>query len=397
LSLDIRGYWSADRRRIVTLHLFYWIFHAIGAYQNVYLQSRGLSATTIGSLNSLVSFMTILIMPVWGLVSDRTGSVKRVFIVTLAAASALFAFLPDVLGLTINALPLFFAYNVLIYIFLNPYKSIFDNWTIRYCADKRITYGSVRVTGSVTWCLTGLAIAPLIAAYGTEWTFRVSGGGMLIVLLLACFTDDAEPATKPSNGERQSFSLMQLFRSYEYTVFLVFTLFMCLVVNTYMNYIPFALKELGLEPSLYGVLTASAAILEVPMMLGSGKANSGRSLVKLIVTGALLYGTCCLLIGTVVRSFAGMLIAVFISGLGNGLWLACAARYVYTLVPVHMKATGQSVYAAVTAVSGIISGLLAGVLIDSFTAMVFYRILAGISFFSALLLWAATLRRRHAE
>ena len=377
-----KGLWL----RITVLQFFYWAFMAVGCYQNVYLQNSGMSATAIGTLNSVVSLITIIATPIWGIVSDKARSIRKTFLLTLAVASVLYAFLPAIFHLPFMTTPLFFVYCAVLYVFRNPFNSMFDNWSIRYCDQSRIAYGSCRWAGSLSWCLTGLAIAGLVASKGTAWTFPVSSIGMILVFVLAMFTDDAVPPQAASSAKKESFNPLILFKNYYYTTFMVFAFILYLVGNSYMVYVSFLLEEAGLSATLYGVLSAVAAMLEIPMLLSSGWLRRKMPLSWLALGGALMYCLCCLMLGTVARTLPVMLIAIMISGVGSGLVTAGAANYVFTLVPDHLKATGQSVYVAITAVSGIVCGLMAGILIDTFTAVVFYRILAVISAVSAILL-----------
>ena len=82
-----------DRQAIVLVGVngFFWFAWAFGCYQTVYLQSVGFSASTLGVLNAISSAVGIASVTFWGMVSDRTGSLRRVLTMVLAIVALIVA------------------------------------------------------------------------------------------------------------------------------------------------------------------------------------------------------------------------------------------------------------------------------------------------------------------
>ena len=79
---------------LVGVNGVFWFAWAFGCYQTVYLQSVGFSASTLGVLNAISSAVGIASVTFWGMVSDRTGSLRRVLTMVLAGGALLYAGIP---------------------------------------------------------------------------------------------------------------------------------------------------------------------------------------------------------------------------------------------------------------------------------------------------------------
>lgn len=373
--------------RFTVLQFVYWFVMAIGNYQTVYLQSRGYTATTIGLINAVLSAVTIMATPVWGMISDRIRSIRRVFLLTLIVGSVLFAFIPAIIGLPVLSAPLMLVYLSLVYFFRNPANAMMDNWLVRYSNQKGVDYGSIRSFGSLGYAICGVLIAGAVSSFGTAWTFPVCSAMMALVVAMSLRTDDAKPVA-PATGApaREAFNPLTLFKNYYFTTFLAFSLLLYIVINSAAAFLPYLLEEVGVSSSRYGLITAYMATLEIPMLLAARPLRRRAPLFALCIASGFCYAAACLLLGTCAHSL-GMIVAIeTLSGVGSGLLIASAANYIYTLTPENLKATGQSIYVAVTALSGIAGNLIGGAVVDALSAPLLYCIMGVTGLISALFL-----------
>ena len=373
--------------RFTVLQFVYWFVMAIGNYQTVYLQSRGYTATTIGLINAVLSAVTIMATPVWGMISDRIRSIRRVFLLTLIVGSVLFAFIPAIIGLPVLSAPLMLVYLSLVYFFRNPANAMMDNWLVRYSNQKGVDYGSIRSFGSLGYAICGVLIAGAVSSFETAWTFPVCSAMMALVVAMSLRTDDAKPVA-PATGApaREAFNPLTLFKNYYFTTFLAFSLLLYIVINSAAAFLPYLLEEVGVSSSRYGVITAYMATLEIPMLLAARPLRRRAPLYALCIASGFSYAAACLLLGTCAHSL-GMIVAIeTLSGVGSGLLIASAANYIYTLTPENLKATGQSIYVAVTALSGIAGNLIGGAVVDALSAPLLYCIMGVTGLISALFL-----------
>lgn len=373
--------------RFTVLQFVYWFVMAIGNYQTVYLQSRGYTASTIGLINAVLSAVTIMATPVWGMISDRIRSIRRVFLLTLIVGSVLFAFIPAIIGLPVLSAPLMLVYLSLVYFFRNPANAMMDNWLVRYSNQKGVDYGSIRSFGSLGYAICGVLIAGAVSSFGTAWTFPVCSAMMALVVAMSLRTDDAKPVA-PATGApaREAFNPLTLFKNYYFTTFLAFSLLLYIVINSAAAFLPYLLEEVGVSSSRYGLITAYMATLEIPMLLAARPLRRRAPLFALCIASGFCYAAACLLLGTCAHSL-GMIVAIeTLSGVGSGLLIASAANYIYTLTPENLKATGQSIFVAVTALSGIAGNLIGGAVVDALSAPLLYCIMGVTGLISALFL-----------
>lgn len=369
--------------KFAALEFIYWFAIAIGNYQTVYLQSHGFSASFIGLINATVSAMSIVIVPMWGMISDRMRSIRNVFLLTMTVGAIAFAFIPLIAGLPGIGTPLLLAYLCLVYAFRNPANSMLDNWLVRYSNQKMLDYGSMRSLGSLGFAIAGVAIAGAVSAFGTGWTFPVCSIMMIPVLLMSLRTDDSKPIAAPASRQhKESFNPMVLFKNYYYSTFLVFAFLICLVINSAGAFLPYLLGDIGVPSTRFGVITAYMAIIEIPMLMSSKKLRQSMPLYMLTILCCICYTAGCLLLSTSAHTLFSVMIIETFNGLASGLFIASASNYVYTLTPENLKATGQSIYVAVTAAAGIIASLAGGMLVDAFGATVFYMVIGFIALFS---------------
>ena len=105
-----------------------------------------------------------------------------------------------------------------------------------------------------------------------------------------------------------------------------------------------------------------------------------------------------LLLGCWARGFIDVLLSECLTGIGSGLLIASSANYVYSIVPQRLRATGQAVYTAVTALAGILGNLAGGAVIDAHGATALYLGLAVVAACAAtMFLLSLALHRRADE
>lgn len=386
---------SAPSLKFAALQFSFWAIMAIGNYQNVFLQERGFNASTLGLVNAVLSAVSIIAVPTWGMISDRIHSIRRVFLITLVGGSLLFAFVPMLVGLPFMNTPLLLCTLPFIYFFRNPCGSMLDNWQVRYCNQKRLSYGFIRAFGSLGFTIVGLSITGLVATRGTAWTFPVCSVLMSIVLVIALFIDDVKPIApavpETEKPKKEKLNPAILFKEYYYATFLIFVFLLWLSCNCIMPFIPYLLNELGIASSRFGVVNAYVAMLEIPMLIAAQPLRRWVPLHLLALAGGVCYVLTGILLGLCAESLTAIIIVETFHGLGSGLLIASCANYVFTLVPENLKATGQSLYVAAASLAGIVGNLAGGALIDALGARTFYCILSCTSVIAVIFLGSTLL------
>ena len=371
--------------RFAALLFGFWGVMGVCNFQTVYLQEQGYSASLLGAVNAVTSAATIIATPLWGILCDRIRSIKYVFMLTLLAASVMYAFIPAVVGLPALPLPMLLFFMGSLYIFRNPATSLLDTWLVRACSQRSMGYGPIRGLGSLGYTIVGLSIAGLTAAHGTRWTFPIGAMLMAIVLAIAFFTEDARPP-KGAKEKKERLNPFALFREYYFTTFLLFAFLIYIVVTCRTGFMPYLLESIGVPGSRFGVVSAYVALVEVPILVAAPALRRRIPLYALSLASALAWGIACTTLGLFADSLISLLLWETFTGIGSGLVIAAMTNYVFTLTPEHLKATGQSIYSAATALAGIAGYLWGGRLLDALGAGRFYLLLGIIGFVSAVYL-----------
>lgn len=352
----------------------FWFAWAFGCYQTVYLQSVGFTASNLGLLNALSSAVGIASVTFWGMVSDKTGSLRRVLIIVLAGGAFCYALIPAIptglavsQGLLLCLVPLvnFFRAS------MSPYA---ENILVRNCNELRLNYGILRSAGSFLFTVGSLIISAWLPSLGVPNTFWVSGLLMLAPIVLTVFArePDARPAPRRGKGEKNSLNLGELFQSRPYRMFLAFGFLFYIAAACEGNFIPYYMESIGVDSQRYGIVLAYRALLEIPFLLLMVRLRKRFSLRAMVLGAVVLIAVESLGLGLLAGSLPTMLLFCTFFGLGNGLFLGSSLNYLYELAPSHLRTSAQAFFTSMASVAGIVGNLLGGVLFDAIGAKPFY-------------------------
>lgn len=378
------SYSSRQELLLTGFAVFFWLATAISAYQTVWLQEEGFSSAQLGVINAVASGVGILVITLAGIISDRVGSLVKTLVVCLIigfGAYSLIPFLPChemsfvVFVLVLSAMSLF----------RNPMTSLAENLLVRNCNELSLNYGRIRSSASLAYCLGGLAATGIIAWVGTGGTFWLGGLLGIPAILFAFFIRDPDGIREHSkaNFRRDTAALMQS-RPYLVLIFSVFIYDMGHVCR--LNFLPYYMQGIGVDPGKYGILLAYTAILEIPSLMVLSRVRKRFDYRQLLIVAVMLQLAEVVLMGTICSSLPGLILITTLYGLGNGLYLAAVLNYIYVLAPTSLRASAQAFYQAFASVAYIIGNLIGGVAFDQMGAKPFYLSLSILYILSVVLL-----------
>lgn len=395
---------SGKQALILTgVNSLFWFAWAFGSYQTVYLQQVGFSASQLGLLNALTSAVTIASLAFWGMVSDKIGSLRRVLITVLVGGSVLYALIPFIpTGLPISSL-LFLTIIPVVYFFRGSMSTYAENILVRNSNELRLNYGLLRSVGSFLFTIGGLIVTFLLPFVGVASTFWFIGVLMIPVVILTVLAREpnARPAGK-SNQDKQEkkgkLDLSELFRNKAYVSFLIFGFLFYIAINCEATFLPYFIQSVNVPTEQYMVVMSYRALLEIPFLLLMVRLRRRFPLGLLVMVSALLMALECLSLGFFANSLPTIILCSTFFGLGNGLCIGSSLNYVYELAPVHLKASAQAFFSAVSSVAGILGNLGGGVVFDAIGAKPFYLVVALLYLLSvALFLFTQRKSLRHQE
>ncbi|WP_166242404.1 MFS transporter [Paenibacillus turpanensis] len=324
----------------------------------LYFQTKGYTSLQIGALMSFGPFVAIFAQPLWGFLSDRFQTVKKIvwglWALMLISSIGLFSATDYTLS---------FLFMLLVYFFQVPSAPLLDSLTIKVAQETGKSYGGVRLFGSLGF--TAIAL-------NSHWILQWIGGiqhlqYMYWVLwifppLFLFFLKD-----QPSKGERISLkSLSVILQNKRLLWFLAMVL--VLMIPHRMNDALFGLylSDLGASAAWVAIAWALASSSEAPTFAFLGRyLNRFQELALLGIVGVLYtirWGMYALLddpyVLGMLQTMHSVTFAVF--------WIV-SVQYVARTVPQELQTTGQSMLASVfLGLCGVIGGFAGGAIQEAY-------------------------------
>lgn len=175
-------------KNILKFQAFYFLLiGAVGCftpYINVYLEnSIGLNGSQIGLITAISLILGVCVIPLWGIIGDKTRKYNLLLMFSLAASIVVLYFYSKqtvYLGCVIFAL--------LLEVVRLGSTPMADTIAMNYTAKTNGNYGSIRGMGSLGYMLGSMAVGFLADIFGLDGPLFTSYMILLGIALLICFT-----------------------------------------------------------------------------------------------------------------------------------------------------------------------------------------------------------------
>ena len=348
------------------------------SFTTVYLQELNFTSLQIGSMNAAFTTINIIAPPLWGVLSDKIRSIKKVFALCVLASAAVWLLMPHTVRLFS---PLIVLIVIPVYRFVGtPTMTLLDGWIVRHVNnDRRVGFGAIRMWGSVGWAIVACAYgvllrdAPLNIIFYGYALFAIP----CVILALSIKEDDGDAIRQKTDSARQtlSFKEMQLGRivkSKPLMAYLIFNLTLYMPIMASFTFLPYLVAATGGHHSFVGIVAGAEALFEIPLLFFSARLIKRFKTTRLIVFCALLY-TIEMTLYSFCQAPWQIVLVKSIHGLSYGLYLSCMVQYIYRLAPKGLTATAQTLIGCSNAIAGIIGNLIGGAVIYAFGVLVFFR------------------------
>lgn len=367
---------------LVNRLLYFFYFAAFGiivSYLNVYFHEIGLSGKQIGLINSLGPFMAMLGGPVWGMLSDRFGAARRLFIA--AACGSILA----ALGLSnVHAYAWLLVFTGLYYFLFSPLMPLLDGITLKLLGDQKENYSRQRIWGSLGFICTTLASGLILERVGLRWLFY-GFSFMLLPFVLAAFWLPAGHAGYRT-GLRSG--ITALIRLPTWKLFSASLVVLGLTISGMNNFLGITVKAMGGSEGLIGAAWSLGALSELPVMLLGAALITRIGSLRMLAIAYFTYAIRWILYAAMPAPEWALGIALM-NGITFGmLWIAGVA-FANELAPPNLQATAQGLLAATLSFTTMLGAPLAGFLFDSVGPSTMFYIYAGLTLLALCLLWGA--------
>lgn len=355
--------------------LFFGMLAMFIPFLPVFLQSKGLNTSEVGLVIALGGVITVISQPLWGMISDRFKTIRKV-VLLLVALTAIFGYVLY----QADSFILLVILAMFVYFFLMPLDPLTESLNFTTSETFGISYGSVRTYGSL-----GYAVLSLIIGYLTDWFGMGIIGVSFAVIGVICFIivwniPDVPASSTPVTID----SLKHVLKNKEMIVFLVLIFISSIPARMNDTFLGIHISALGGANNLVGLAFFIAGGSEIVVFaLSYLWLKKGKEL-HLITLAIFIYALRFYLTGFVDNPVIVVGLQV-LQMLTFPVYYTAAIQYLYRIMPREWRATGQTVLALLFfGISGIISSYIGGMMYDKLGGSTFYYIIATISLAAAL-------------
>ncbi|MFE5426483.1 MFS transporter [Peribacillus simplex] len=337
----------------------------------VYLADQGLRPAQIGFIIGTGGFVTLITQPLWGMISDKTRTIRKILLLLIFFSSVIGYFLYD----SSSYLQLIL-FAMLLYFFLMPIDPLTESLNFTMAEKSGISYGSIRTYGALGYAVISLITGYVMSYFGANSLAFLFAGIGLISFIISWMMPDA-----PVSGKPVTLSSLKHFFSNKETILFLLLVFIC-AVPARMNdtFLGVYIRELGGSAKLVGLTWFLAAGSEIVVFaLSFWWLRKGKEIIIISFAAAFFF----------IRYFISawitdpQLLAYLqvMQILTFPIFYSAAIQYLYRIVPVEWRATGQTVLALLFfGVSGIIASYIGGAIYGAYGGKTLYLFISSISF-----------------
>ncbi|WP_019378778.1 MFS transporter [Virgibacillus halodenitrificans] len=352
---------------LTPLKMLLFCFHAtntiILSYLPLYLKYKGLNGTEIGWVLAIGPLASIFAQPFWGYLSDKYKTVKRIIqlcICGLLVFSVIFFQMETLVGILLM--------GAVFYFFVTPIGALGDSLAQRRADDMKISFGTIRMWGSVGFAVSSLVIGEVLTRVGIQYMIiPFLCFGFLAFLVTFRLTD-----VKVESDPIRIQDVIVLVKNKPFIIFLFCMIFITISHRANDSFIGLYIAQLGGSEGLVGVAWFVGVLTEALVFATAGFwFRKYHSLIFVIIAG-ILY-TIRWFFYAAATDPAYIIALQFLHGLTFGIFYTAAFDYVTRLIPRLLQSTGHLVFfATFFGVSGIVGSLVGGVVMDSFGGNTLY-------------------------
>ncbi len=374
--------------------LFYLVFYAGGGmyfpYLVLYLTQHGASPAAVGVISALGPAVGLIAQPLWGNLADRRqmpmGLLRRLLVVS-AVFLALVPLLPVPLGAAVGLV----AYAV----FSSPVVALADSSTLRFLAEGTSSLGPnayprVRAYGSLSFALTAIASSVVFADRGLGRAFVA----MAIALVAAGLfvLPRREPGATSLRGVAAGregrvgtvVALRRLVLLPSYAVVVVSAFLLQVANAAHSTFFPVYLLAVHMPGAFVGTPWAAAALVEVPMFALMPTIARRVGTERLVLASLVLYALRFFLFSLIHIAWPVLLVQLM-QGVTFTFFTGGMVILIGAMLPVGLKAVGQTVFMAVGfSLAAIVGNVGGAVAVADLGVFGMYRLAALVSLGSAV-------------
>ncbi|MCM3110311.1 MFS transporter [Lederbergia lenta] len=329
---------------------YYWTISLINAFLPLFFQFKGMDPTKIGLLLAVGPFIAIFAQPLWGFISDRRQTAKNIILLLLILSF-------------ITSTGIFFGTSIIILViamlvfhfFMSPVQPLLESMSTAYAQEKGVSYGSIRIWGSIGFAIASITIGYLIGEVGIQYLWFVYATLIILAFIIATRLKDSQVKRLPIT----TIAIKSTFKNPKYLFFLIAALFIGTTTRMNDGMLGLYLKNLGASEGQIGLAWMASSLSEVPVIGLMYFLMKRIPLLVLIGMSGCFYSLRWFLYANLTDPTM-LVLSQTMHSITFAIFMVASLQYVAAIVPREMLATGQTIYFATYAGLGAIIGNSAG-------------------------------------
>ncbi len=381
----IKEFFRSPRGTLAGLWIAFFLYlSGMGAfipYVGLYYESinlRGGQIGQLGSIRSLVAFISSILLAFLSDVLRRRKLIMRICILGMIAALLMY---PHVASFA-TLLPIVMLYSIT----LSPTNAIIDETTLRLLDNPR-DYSKARSGGSVGWGILVLITGLLLndPAFNLNIIFSLHIFFLILLLVFSWFLPEAEHATGANAKKASLKDVGEMLRLPAFLPWMGILFLWGAAGSSITNFLFLHIKHLGGSPLLMGTALSISILGEIA---GFAAAKRIQHKVGTRLMMVLSFAMLCLWFTSVslIEQPVLLLFFMIIAGVSISLMLAGGVAYVNQRAPGQIGTTAQAMRGAIQfGLGGSVGALISGALYQAYGSITLYRIMAVVAFIGFLL------------
>jgi PPP family 3-phenylpropionic acid transporter len=354
----------------------------------LYLYYHDFSSIEIGTIMGVAPLISIIAQPMVGYLSDKYNTIKNILLLLyVSVIGASFGiFYSDQFWIV-------FVSFLLFHFALSPCTPLIDSMTVKSLGKNRGEYGKIRLWGSLGFALIASISGPILNWIGIDKIYILFWITVLATIVLISFLKDQNQAAEPVNLK----AVKEVLNNRYFMVFLLLCLMVMVPHRMNDTMLVLHLEHLGAATMMIGLAWALSAFSEVPVFYFLTKHIMKYDFLFLLGVVASLYSVRWILYGLIDSPFL-ITILQLSQGITFGLFWLVALQTAISVIPNHLRGTGQALITSVSfGIGGAIGGTGGGWIFDQFGSSAMYFLMAVMTFTASLVIFAVYRTARQKE
>ncbi len=375
---------AREANHLRVLYLGYYM--ALGAflpYITLFYKNSGLSGVEIGSLIAMILTTTSLTAIPWGMIADRYR-LHRPILSGAFLVAASFVLLLSRVSTYARIVPLAIGHAL----FVTPIVPLLDSSAVAVAGTGKVTFGQIRVGGTIGWILSVWLVGLLVQSFGLRWLFYAYVTFMGLTFLYTLF----RPPRRANISVELGRNLRALVSDRAVLFFFVSIFIVALANGAVQNFLSLYLDGIGAGADIIGIAWAVAAVSEIPIMMVSGRLMRWIGSSGLLMLAFLLFAVRWLLFSFVHDPLWAVAVQ-FLHGLCFAAFLTAGVTYLHEHTPEGVGTTAQAIFNMISfGLAGIAGSLAGGYLYDHGSMALFFRTFSAVTAIGLILFWTTSAR-----